>query len=212
MAFPESDAEAAVQVADASVWINLAATGHLADIIDALGAPLVIVDVVLGELQRGCANGYNVVEEIKPLIHSGRIRVVAMEACDEEEFLSLVAGGTAETLDDGEAATLVVASRLNGIALIDERKATAIARRRFAELEVRSSTDLLFATLPDEGGNAGPLADALFSALQGARMRVPARWHIRVLEVLGYDRARLCKSLPAHLRTIPTDTVDARLR
>lgn len=211
MAFPASGAERSLQVADASVWINLAATGRCSEILAALGAPLVIVDVVLRELQRGSTNGHGVLEHIEPLIQSGQVRVVAMEAADEEPYLSLVAGGTAETLDDGEAATLVVAERLKAIALIDERKATAIAKRRFSALELRSSTDLLFATLPDEGGSAGPLADALFAALQGARMRVPTHWQARVIEVLGIERANLCRSLPAHLRTGPRDAADVRL-
>ncbi|WP_295167457.1 hypothetical protein [uncultured Brevundimonas sp.] len=211
MAFPASDAEASLQIADASVLINLAATGRCSEILAALGAPVALVDVVLRELQRGSANGHGVLDHIEPLIESGQIRVLEMEAADEAPYLSLVAGGTAETLDDGEAATLVVAARLAAIALIDERKATAIAKRRFSSLELRSSTDLLFATLPDEGAHTGPLADALFSALQGARMRVPAHWQTRVVEVLGVERASLCHSLPAHLRASPRDAVDRRL-
>ena len=211
MAFPASGAEASLQVADASVWINLAATGRCPEMLAALGAPVAIVDVVLRELQRGSANGHGALEHIEPLIRSGQVRIVAMEAADENPYLSLVAGGTAETLDDGEAATLVVAARLKAIALIDERKATAIAKRRFSALELRSTTDLLFATLPDEGGNAGPLADALFSALQGARMRVPTHWQARVVEVLGPARARLCNSLPVHIRAAPIGPADLRL-
>lgn len=210
MGFPASGAEAPIHVADASVWINLAATGRCPEILAALGASVAIVDVVLRELQRGSANGHGVLEHIEPLIQSGLVRVVEMETSDEEPYLSLVAGGTAETLDDGEAATLVVAVRLKAIALIDERKATAIAKRRFSALELRSSTDLLFATLPDEGGHVGPLADALFLALQRARMRVPTHWQARVIEVLGPERASVCNSLPAHLRAPPIGTTNAR--
>lgn len=211
MAFPASGAEASLQVADASVWINLAATGRCSEILAALDAPVAIVDVVLRELQRGSANGHRVLEHVEPLIHSGQVQVLRMEAADEEPYLRLVAGGTAETLDDGEAATLVVAARLKAIALIDERKAIAIAKGRFSTLELRSSTDLLFATLPDEGGNVGPLAEALFSALQSARMRVPTHWQTRVVEVLGVERASLCRSLPAHLRAGPRDAAEVRL-
>lgn len=211
MGFPESDAEGSWQVADASVWINLAATGRCAEVLAALGAPIAIVDVALGELQRGSSSGHGVLAHIDPLIQSGLIHVVTMAPDDEDAFLSLVAGGTADTLDDGEAATLVVAARLKGIALIDERKATAIAKRRFPALNLRSTTDLLFATLPDEGASAGPLAEALFSALRGARMRVPGHWQARVIEVLGPQRASLCNSLPARLRTAPVNAADIRL-
>lgn len=209
MGSPASGAEATLQIADASVWINLAATGRCAEILAALGSPVAIVEVVLSELQRGSANGHGVLERIEPLIQSGQVQVVAMKGEDEDHYLSLVAGGTAETLDDGEAATLVVADRLKAIALIDERKATTLAARRFPALDVRSTTDLLFATLPDEGGHVGPLADALFSALHGARMRVPTHWQVRVVQVLGPERARLCNSLPSHLRPALTGVADA---
>lgn len=210
MGFPESGAEAAWQIADASVWINLAATGRCAEILAALGAPIAIVDVALRELQRGSSNGHGVLAHVEPQIQSGQVHVLSMTAEDEEEFFGLVAGRAAETLDDGEAATLVVAARLKGTALIDERKATAIAKQRFPTLDLRSTTDVLFATLPDEGGNAGPLADALYSALRGARMRVPAQWQTRVVEVLGAQRTSQCNSLPAHLRALHGDPVDVR--
>lgn len=147
---------------------------------------------------------------VEPLIQSGQVLVLSMTADDEDEFFGLVAGGAAETLDDGEAATLVVAARLKGTALVDERKATAIAKERFPTLDLRSTTDVLFATLPDEGGSAGPLADALYAALRGARMRVPVQWPARVVQVLGAQRASQCNSLPEHLRAFPVDAVDVR--
>lgn len=210
MGFPESGAEASWQIADASVWINLAATGRCAEILAALGPPIAIVDVALRELQRGSSNGHGVLAHVEPLIQSGQVHVLSMTAEDEDKFLGLVAGGASETLDDGEAATLVVAARLKGTALIDERKATAIARQRFPSLDLRSTTDVLFTTLPDEGGHVGPLANALYLALRGARMRVPAQWQARVVQVLGAQRASECNSLPAHLRALPFDVVNVR--
>lgn len=59
MGFPASGAEPPIHVADASVWINLAATGRCPEILAALGASCAIVDVVLRELQRGSANGHS---------------------------------------------------------------------------------------------------------------------------------------------------------
>lgn len=200
MGFPESDTDVPWQIADASVWINLAATDRCADIVTALDAPIAIVDVAMRELERGKANGHGTFAHIAPLIRTGHVRILKIEPEDEDLYLSLVAGGAAETLDDGEAATLVAAIRMKGIALIDERKATAMAQRRFPTLTLRSTTDLLFEALPDAGDASGPLADALFAALQHARMRVPPHWHARVIKVLGPERAQLCSSLPAHLR------------
>ena len=199
MGFPESDTEG-WQVADASVWINLAATGRCAEIVTSLDSPIAIADVAMRELERGGANGHEAFAHVASLIRTGHVKVVKIEPEDEDLYFSLVAGDTAETLDDGEAATLVIALRLKGIAIIDERKATSIAQRRFPLLPLRSTTELFFDTLPDTGDAIGPLADALFAALQGARMRVPSNWQMRVVEVLGPERTRLCHSLPAHLR------------
>lgn len=201
MAFPVYGTDSPGQIADASVWINLVATGRLEEVLDALNAPMAIAEVALSELERGRANGHDAYAQIYPLVQSGKTPVVAISLADEDVYLSLVAGGTAETLDDGEAATLVSAAALSAVAVIDERKATTLGQRRFPSLEIRSTTDLLFDTLPYEGSHFGPLAEALFAALQGARMRVPAHWQSRVVEVLGPERACLCRSLPAHLRT-----------
>ena len=200
MAFPACGTDAPQQIADASVWINLVATGRLAEVLEALSAPIAIAEVALQELERGRTNGHDAYAQISPLVRSGRVEALPISLADEALYLGLVAGGTADTLDDGEAATLVLAAGLSAVALIDERKATTLAKRRFPLLEVRSTTDLLFETLPYEGGNVGPLAEALFAALQRARMRVPHHWQARVVEVLGLERTRLCRSRPAHLR------------
>lgn len=209
MAFRVYDTDAARQIADASVWINLAATGRLAEVLGALSAPIAIAEVALRELERGRTNGHDAYGQIAPLVRSGRIQALPISLAEEDLYLGLVAGGTAETLDDGEAATLVLAAGLSAVAVIDERKATTLGKRRFPLLEIRSTTDLLFDTLPYEGGNTGPLAEALFAALQGARMRVPHHLQSRVIDVLGPERTCLCRSLPAHLRTAkaPADTL-----
>jgi hypothetical protein len=43
-------------------------------------------------------------------------------------------------------------------------------------------------------------ADAVFNALNAGRMRVPAEDHQRVVAIIGAERARLCASLPEHVR------------
>jgi predicted nucleic acid-binding protein len=200
MGSPACATDARQLIADASVWINLAASGRLEDVLEALSAPIGISDIALGELERGLARGYDTHAQVEALVKSGRIEALALEPADEALFFSLVAGGAADTLDDGEAATLALAVRLSGVAAIDERKATALAARKFPGLIIRSTTDLLFEALPYEGDGHGPLSDALFAALKGARMRVPFNLQARVAEVLGLDRTRLCLSLPSSLR------------
>jgi predicted nucleic acid-binding protein len=190
-----------MMVADASVWINLVATGGADRILQALPRPLLITEVAFGELGRGRPKGRQAADEVTVLVHVGLAQMVSLEAADEALFLPLVSGSTIETLDDGEAATLACAERLSAGAVIDERKATSLAARRLPHLEVRSTTDLLLG--PDVRGALGEagLGEAVFAALMGARMRVPERHTQEVVRLLGSERAGRCVSLSARVRS-----------
>lgn len=189
-----------MMVADASVWINLVATGGADRILRALARPVVITDVAFGELDRGRPKGRQAADEVTALVHIGLVQVVPLVSADEALFLSMVSGSASETLDDGEAATLACAERLRACALIDERKATALAQRRLAHLEVRSTTDVLLAPEVRRAFDEAALADALFGALTGARMRVPNHHVAEIMRLLGEERTLRCHSLPARLR------------
>ncbi len=189
-----------MMVADASVWINLVATGSADRILLALSSPIVITDVAFGELDRGRPKGRQAADEVTALVHMGLAQMVSLAAADEVLFLSMVSGTTAETLDDGEAATLACAMRLGASAVIDERKATNLAARRFAMLEVRSTTDLLLGPEVRDALGESDLGEALHDALVGARMRVPDRHAQEIIRLVGTDRARRCTSLSARLR------------
>lgn len=188
-----------MRIADASVWINLIATERAHVVLRATPVPLRITDVALAELERGRLKGRQAADEMAALLHMGLTEVVALADEDEALFLSLVSGTAADTLDDGEAATLACAHRLGVSALIDEKKATQIAARRFETLQVLSTVDLLLS--PEVRAACGSdLGDALFGALTGARMRVPDHHADEVVRVVGVERARSCNSLPARLR------------
>jgi len=118
----------------------------------------------------------------------------------EELFLDLVGGDASDTLDDGEACTLVCAIHLGGAAIIDERKATNLAGRRFPDLRLFSTTDLILQSDVRLSLGEHDIADALFRALTGARMRVPPHRVLEVREILGEERVRLCASLPTWSR------------
>ena len=188
-----------MRIADASVWINLIATERAHVILRATPVPLRITDVALAELERGRAKGRQAADEMAALLHVGLTEVVPLAGEDEGLFFSLVSGSAAETLDDGEAATLACAHRLGVGAVIDERKATLIAARRFGALEVFSTVDLLLS--PEVRDACGQdFGDALFGALTGARMRVPDHHADEIVRVVGAERAMSCRSLPARVR------------
>ena len=191
-------------VGDASVWINLVATRRAEDILRSSPAELLVTTTALGELENGRAKGRQTAAEVARLIEVGLIREVSLDSTDHAVFLDLVAGPTSLTLDDGEAATIAYALGSGAGALIDERKATDLCTDRYPALIVMSTTDLLFAdpigaSLQDDG-----LRECLFLALTIARMRVPEHHLAGVCELLGPDRCRECRSLPAAWRQLKT--------
>lgn len=187
-------------VADASVWINLVATGCADRILKLYGGALDITQTALSELERGRAKGRQAADEVAALLHLGLMRAVDLDPQDEDLFLSLVAGNAAQTLDDGEAATLVHAQRVGTTAFIDERKATSLAAVRFPGLVVASTVDLLFAPVVRRGLGEAVLGDALYGALVDAKMRVAVHHAAEVVACVGLERAEGCSSLPASVR------------
>ena len=198
-------------VADASVWINLVAGGRAVDVLRALVKPTIIPSIALGELERGRDRGRSAYAGITPLIAAGYVTVADLPEAAEDVYLSLVAGRASQTLDDGEAATLALALHLGASALIDERKAICIAAARFPDLSVATTTGLLLSAHVRSVLDADTLAAVLFASLMQARMRVPDHLLNEVCDCLGPDRARLCLSLPARVRTGLTGTAAAPL-
>jgi hypothetical protein len=193
-------------VADASVWINLAATGCAERILRLHRGSLEITRIALSELERGREKGRRAADEVAAWLHLGLIEVVELDPQDEELFLSLVAGDAVQTLDDGEAATLVHAQRVGAIAYIDERKATSLASVRFPALAVASTVDLLFTPHIRGGLGEADLGDALFRALLDAKMRVAAHHAPEVIACIGRERAEGCISFPASVRRALKET------
>jgi predicted nucleic acid-binding protein len=187
-------------VADASVWINLVAGGKAVEILRALSQPPLITSIALAELERGRDKGRCTAEVLAALIDLGRVSVIDLPPSAEEIYLTLVAGHSNQTLDDGEAATLALALDLGAIALIDERKAINIGTTRFPGLAVTTTTDLLLSPRIRAVLSPIDLSNVLFAALVSARMRVPDHLLDEVRALLGPDRTGLCLSLPARVR------------
>ena len=189
-------------VVDTSVVINLIATGVASSIIEALPQPLIAVDVVPSELEIGRARGRTDLERFNELVKGGIIEIVSLGDLGVQHFESLVIGSAAETLDDGEAATIACAIEQSGVAYIDERKAWRICSERYQDLKVGCTVDLLThadvrARLTDE-----TVAGAIFNTLQGGRMSVLSTHLSAVISLIGADRAALCESLPRSIRKL----------
>lgn len=187
-------------IADASVVINLNATGRAADIIKALGSPFFVTENASAELANGSTKGHRDHDHLHELIDTGFVRILSMQSTGLRIYESLIEGSTAVTLDDGEAATIACAHEISGIALIDERKARTICRNSFPALPVLCTAELLIHNLIAEGLGADGQADALVKALTIARMRVPPELLPPVTNLIGAERAASCLSLPKTAR------------
>ena len=187
-------------VADTSVVINLIATGVASSIIEALPHPLVVVDIVPAELETGRGRGRMDSARFGELVNTGIVKIVSLGDLGLQHFCKLVVGPAADTLDDGEAATIAYAIEQSGMAFIDERKALRICSERYRALKIGCTVDLL--TDPDVRAHLSEeiLADAAFNALRRGRMNVLPTHLTRIISLIGSERAALCHSLPKSIR------------
>ena len=192
----------ALIVADASVAINLNATGFSEAILDALPNRFVAVEEVALELEDGRRNGRKDVDALSALVAAGRVEIVQLGNPGMQHFTGLVSGPAAQTLDDGEAATIAYALEHGATALIDERKANKICANHFAALPTGCTVDLLAHDDIQAALGRNSLADAVFNALYYGRMRVLAHHAKWVVDLIGVERAEQCSSLPRSVRSV----------
>lgn len=185
---------------DASVVINLNATGAAAAILTALPNPVIVTDVVQVELERGQERGRKDASALSALVEVGLMEVWPLGKPGLEHFEKLVLGPALDTLDDGEAATISCAIEQGGAALFDERKAARICESRFHNLLTASSLDLLVQADVAEALGQCALEESIFNALVKGRMRVPDRYLEWIVELIGLKKAKNCHSLPQSVR------------
>jgi predicted nucleic acid-binding protein len=190
-------------VADASTIINLIATGSARAIVSALPNRVVVVDVVPGELETGRARGREACDRFRELVAAGVVDIVELGDDAAPLFEELVIGPAAVTLDDGEAATIAYALANTATALIDERKATRICAKRFPQLRVACTLDVLIHPEVQRHLGQDMVAEAVFNALHVGRMGVLPDHLKWIVELIGDERAALCPSLPRRVRKSP---------
>lgn len=191
-----------VLVADASVVINLNATGRALDIIRAQPGTVVVTDNAFAELEAGARKGHNDHKQLQALIGAGAVRLAQLGEVGNGVYASLIEGSAVRTLDDGEAATIGYAHEISGVALIDERKARTICASDFPSLPIASTIDLLTHDLIENAlGHQGQI-DAIVNALRSARMRVPPHQIAMVVKLIGEETALTCNSLPKAMRAV----------
>lgn len=190
-----------ILVADASVLINLNATGYASQIVPSVPGSFVVTESAFAELKLGAAKGHDDEKLVRGLFDSGMARLVDLSYAGNNLYRSLIDGAAQQTLDDGEAATIAYAQESSGVALIDERKARSLCVARLPALAIASTVDLL--THPAVRHTLGRQSQiqAITNALRRARMRVPPHQMDLVIDLIGPDEAANCNSLPRRRRT-----------
>lgn len=201
MALPPSLSDnPSLLVVDASVIISLNATGCAEAILGALPNRIAVVDIVINEIRGGLRRGRQDAAKLDALIESNLLHVVKLGPQGLARLESLVVGDAGETLDDGEAATLAYAEEAGARALIDERKARRLAAERHATIPLSCTVDLLSCDSVSRVLGPTGMADAIHSALVGARMRVLNEHMDWVVNLIGDQRASGCPSSSAFIR------------
>ena len=194
------DGRAGPVFADTSVIINLHATGRAEAILRGLPNRIVVVEDVVRELEEGRRTGRTDAGALAGWIADGLVETARLGAAGMGHFGDLVIGRAAETLDDGEAATIAGALEREAVALIDDRKAIRICGDRFPHLPTACTVDVLAQRDVQAACGRDGLAEAIFGALYRGRMRVPEHYGPWVVEVIGRERAARCRSLPKRFR------------
>jgi predicted nucleic acid-binding protein len=187
-------------IGDASVVINLMATGYARGIIGLLPHPFFVTSNACSELREGAQKGYGDHAELTRLIADGIVMEVALSDTALPFYEQLVAGSNTQTLDDGEAATIACAWTMSAVALLDERKARKLCASMFPSLSLLSSAELLMhQSILDRFGTERQ-AELVFNALKVGRMRVLPEHVEKIIGIIGEDRAAECSSLPKGVR------------
>lgn len=182
-------------VLDASVLINLLATGNASTVLLALDVPLFVTEHVVREIGRGIGDGRPESGMLAPLIGDQVLKVEELSGSSLEHFFEMVSGKTSNTLGDGEAATLALAYSKGLSAAIDEKKATRIASERFGMLKLVTTVDILAYEPVQASLGRELLASMTLQALRLARMQVWNHQFDWVVQLIGQENLGECPSL-----------------
>lgn len=185
---------------DASVVVNLNATGFANRVLGAIPVSVLIPEPVVRELQRGTNMGYTDAVDLDELLSQGLATTLVVPELAQSEYITLVSGSTTCSLGDGEAATIASAFATGAWAAIDERKARRICSDRYKEVKVACTLDILTHPSILSELSEDEFSAALLAALEVAHMQVQKHHMDWVVARIGPDRISRCLSLPRSVR------------
>lgn len=183
-------------IVDTSVIINLRASRVGDEVIAALPNDLLISEVVFRELRHPTSRESGEAAFVDGLIERSLLDVVDMSDAELEIFVGLVSEH--RSLGDGEAATISCAATRGLDAGLDDRKGRDVARDLDASIGLVWTVDLLLADQVMRSLGAEGRINAVYHALRDGRMRIHEQYLEPVLDLIGMERARQCRSLPGY--------------
>jgi predicted nucleic acid-binding protein len=183
-------------VLDTSVLINLHASSYGEQILAAVPNDFVIPDIVASELEHETSRRNGEYSFLNSLVADG---IVALSNLTDEEYeLFQTLTSTSPSLDDGEAATIAIATTRHLLSVIDERRGRARAEILMKARTPGWSLDLFCHPAVSAALGDQTAAEALYLALRDGRMRIPAENVDSVIAVIGMERSRDCTCLPGY--------------
>lgn len=183
-------------ILDTSVLINLHASTYGARIFTALPNQAAVSRIVSDELEHetSVVNGDR--RFIDGLISDHKMQILEMTDDEYAIFEQLVSGS--DSLDDGEAATIAIASCRGYLPVIDERKGRQRSQRLIPNKEPAWSIDLFLHPCVITALEGAAAAEAIYLALCDGRMRIHEDCVDEVVGLIGANRALDCRSLPGY--------------
>ena len=183
-------------VLDASVVINLLACGDASRLLKTLDRKLIVPRQVVDEIAREPIRHADEANSFFMLLQSGVLHPHELDDAHYLTFVDLVGAAAPDSLGDGEAATIATAEQFQCMAIIDERKATRIARSRRPAHLTANTLDLYACDALASIYSKTDLATLVFNSMQHARMRIPVDFRNWVLDLIGEDKVKQCACFP----------------
>lgn len=185
---------------DASVVVNLNASGFADRVLTALPMSVGISGHVVSELKRGELAGYSDATDLQRLLDAEVVEVIPLGGAAHSDYISLVSGSTAASLDDGEAATIATGNAIGAFVAIDEKKGRRICKERFSSVGLVSTVDLFLHDSVRSNLSASEMSNAVTAALEVANMQVHPEHIDWVVDQVTPGRLSNCLSLPRAVR------------
>jgi hypothetical protein len=181
-------------VLDTSVVLNILGSGRAETILGALNVRRLVIAVTSREILRHPLHPKAGGDPLESIIAAGLVEKIPLPDVALARFVDLTGAASPDDLDDGEAAALAAGEALNLSVALDEAKGRRVAKERLPGVPLLSS-GAVFLDAAVASALGADLAEAVFSTLVHARMRVLPEHDAWVRTLLGPARAAQCPSL-----------------